>query len=77
MATLLRADPAPAFVAPALHDQRQRRLAAWNRERLAPTLPAADWELTLARDYQMLRLEGEFMEALRDGGRRRGGAGAR
>ena len=66
MATLLCADPAPAFVAPTLHDQRQRRLAAWNRDRLSPTFPAADWELNLARDYQMLRLEGEFMEELRD-----------
>lgn len=66
MATLFRADPAPAFGAPALDDQAQRTLAAWNRERLAPSFPAADWALNLARDQRMLRAEGDFLEALRD-----------
>jgi hypothetical protein len=66
MATLPRVDQAPAFVAPLLDHDIQRSLAAWNRERLAPAFPAADWELTLARHHQMLRVEGDFMESLRD-----------
>jgi len=65
MATLFRADPAPSFVLSALDDTAQRRLAIWNRERLAPAFPASDWALRLARDLQMLRVEGEFMEKLR------------
>ena len=65
MATHFRADPAPIFVASARDDQLQRRLAVWNRERLAPAFPTADWALKLARDNRMLRAEGEFMEELR------------
>jgi Iron-containing redox enzyme len=42
-----------------------RPLAEWNRRRLSPSLPAQDWELDLARDHRMLRLEGNFLEALR------------
>jgi len=66
MATLFRAGPAPSFVAPALDEETQRRLAVWNGARLAPSFPAADWSFQLARDHQMLRLEGYFLEALRD-----------
>lgn len=65
MATSPSAAPALSFVAPALDELSQRKLAAWNRERLAPAFPTADWLLKLARDQQMLRLEGEFLEALR------------
>ncbi len=65
MATLLSADPAPQFSAPALDDEAQRDLARWNRDRLAPAFPTPAWELQLAREHQMLRLEGRFMEALR------------
>lgn len=65
MATLLRADPAPQFNAPALDAQAQRDLARWNHDRLSPAFPAPDWELQLAREHQMLRLEGRFMEELR------------
>ena len=64
MATLARArhEPAgPAF----LNDQVQRELARWNRERLAPGLAGPDWEMQLARDHQMQRLEGAFLEGLR------------
>ena len=43
----------------------QRRLAMWNRQRLAPAFPGPDWAMQLARDNRMLRLEGEFLEALR------------
>ena len=65
MATLFSADPAPQFPAPALDHEVQRDLARWNRDRLSPAFPAPDWELQLAREHQMLRLEGRFMEALR------------
>ena len=66
MATQLRADQLPPLApGPAVRDF-QRRLAGWNRDRLAPAFPQADWELALARDQQMLRLEGRFIESLRD-----------
>jgi len=65
MATLLSADPAPQLSAPALDHQVQRDLARWNRDRLSPAFPTPAWELHLAREHQMLRLEGRFIEALR------------
>jgi len=65
MATLFRPDTEHRAAAPYLTDETQRVLARWNRERLAPSLPTADWELRLARDGQLLRLEGAFLEALR------------
>lgn len=43
----------------------QQRLALWNRDRLAPQMPAHDWRETLDRDHVMLRLEGAFIEELR------------
>ncbi|WP_380871723.1 hypothetical protein ACFB49_26770 [Sphingomonas sp. DBB INV C78] len=43
----------------------QRELAHWNRERLAPQFPHADWQATMERDTRMLRLEGGFIEELR------------
>ncbi|MGZ8360686.1 MAG: iron-containing redox enzyme family protein [Allosphingosinicella sp.] len=48
-----------------LNDEIQRSLAEWNQRRLDPGLPQPDWELKLARDHHMLRLEGNFLEALR------------
>lgn len=48
-----------------LTDSFQRGLAHWNRERLQPAFPAADWQRTLDRDQRMLRLEGAFLEELR------------
>ena len=48
-----------------LVDSFQRGLAHWNRERLQPGFPAADWQRTLERDLRMLRLEGAFLEELR------------
>lgn len=48
-----------------LTDSFQRGLAHWNRERLAPQFPEADWQATLERDTRMLRLEGGFIEELR------------
>ena len=47
-------------------DSLQRGLAHWNHERLAPGFPHEDWQKTLERDVRMLRLEGGFIEALRD-----------
>jgi len=65
MATLPRPDPAPAESL-FLTDSCQRRLARWNSERLVPAFPGADWELRLERDHRMLRLEGSFLESLRE-----------
>jgi len=48
-----------------LTDSFQRGLAHWNRERLEPGFPTADWHMTLDRDTRMLRLEGAFVEELR------------
>jgi len=48
-----------------LTDSFQRGLAHWNRERLAPGFPSADWTKQFDRDQRMLRLEGGFIETLR------------
>ncbi len=48
-----------------LTDSFQRGLAHWNRERLQPGFPAADWQKRLERDLRMTRLEGGFLEELR------------
>jgi hypothetical protein len=48
-----------------LTDSFQRGLAHWNRERLAPGFPTADWQKLLERDLRMTRLEGGFIEDLR------------
>ena len=48
-----------------LTDSFQRGLAHWNRERLQPSFPDADWQKTMERDLRMARLEGGFMEELR------------
>jgi hypothetical protein len=49
----------------------QRGLANWNRKRLAPALPTDDWRHDLERDHRMLRLEGAFLEELREDVRER------
>lgn len=49
-----------------LTDGVQQQLARWNRDRLSPRLPDADWRFTMDRDQQMLALEGQFIELLRD-----------
>ena len=43
----------------------QRRLASWNRKRLAPAFPGDCWQKDLEADLVMLRLEGGFIEELR------------
>ncbi len=50
-----------------LNDNFQQQLAHWNRERLAPQFPSDDWQRTIASDATMLRLEGGFLEELRQG----------
>lgn len=46
-------------------EEVQRALAQWNSERFAPSFPEADYEIALARDAEMRRLEGHFVEELR------------
>jgi hypothetical protein len=65
MATLYREETPSDSARPFLDAPVQRNLAQWNHRRLSPGLPGLDWELKLARDHQMLRLEGNFLEALR------------
>ncbi len=48
-----------------LNDAFQRRLAHWNHDRLAPQFPTDDWQQHIAADASMLRLEGGFVEELR------------
>jgi pyrroloquinoline quinone (PQQ) biosynthesis protein C len=47
-------------------DEVQQRLARWNRDRLDPRLPDPNWSTAIEHDAAMLRLEGEFIEALRE-----------
>jgi len=48
-----------------LCDRFQQELARWNRARLAPGFPTADWQQQLHNDLTMQRLEGAFLEELR------------
>src|SRR5687768_17191446 len=48
-----------------LEERFQQQLARWNRRRLAPGFPTADWQAAIAEDATMLRLEGGFLEELR------------
>ena len=57
----LNQDPVSQFFT----DSFQRGLAHWNRERLQPAFPEADWPKLLERDLRMARLEGGFVEELR------------
>src|SRR5437868_2016231 len=60
-APLLLGDGSPAF-----GDRLfQRRLAWWNRRRLAVSRPSADWRERLAEDHAMQQAEGQFIEAFR------------
>lgn len=62
---MLHAISEPYRTAQFLTDSFQRGLSHWNRERLRPGLPGADWQRVLDRDMRMLRLEGGFLEELR------------
>jgi hypothetical protein len=55
----------PALAPTPLCAKTQRQLAHWNHIRLAPAFPEMDWVDTLAADFEMRRLEGEFVEELR------------
>ena len=50
---------------PHVDEDMQRELARWNHERLKPQFPGSEWEMQLARDHRMAKLEGRFLEALR------------
>jgi hypothetical protein len=66
MATIFAWDEASAFPSPALSSRFQRRLAHWNRQRLAPRLPDPDWRDELERDHEMRWVEVAFLEELRE-----------
>ena len=51
--------------APKIDEQVQRKLAHWNEQRLEPQFPGGEWEMQLARDHRMAKVEGEFLEGLR------------
>ena len=57
---------APAAPSQFLNHDFQSSLARWNRERLAPAFPTDEWQSALDRDQKMLRLEGGFLEELRN-----------
>jgi hypothetical protein len=65
MATIFAWDEAPASRPDPLSGAYQRRLAHWNRERLAPSLPGDDWRGRIDRDHDMRWLEVAFLEGLR------------
>ena len=46
-------------------DEQQRRLLAFNRQRLSPGCIADDWRERLEQDHRILVAEGEFIEAER------------
>jgi len=64
MATKFR-DEAVDATSQFLNDPFQQGLAHWNRRRLAPGFPCAEWQAMLAEDARMQRLEGGFIEELR------------
>ncbi len=43
----------------------QQRLSRWNHVRLDPAVPTQDWESDLGEELEMRRLEGRFVETLR------------
>jgi hypothetical protein len=49
-----------------LNEAVQRQLAHWNQQRLAPRLPDPDWAERSKRDNDMIELERELLEELRD-----------
>jgi hypothetical protein len=65
LATRIQGGAAPAG-SQFLNDDFQQGLARWNRERLEPGFPAADWQDRIDADARTQRLEGAFLEELRD-----------
>ena len=66
MATSFTADAASCGVQRFFTDEFQRGLSRWNRARLAPGFPDQDWPGAEERDARLRRLEGEFLDALRE-----------
>jgi hypothetical protein len=66
MATRIRPGADDAAPLTFLTDDFQRALASWNHDRLQPGFPEADWQKRLDADTRMLRLEGAFLEELRE-----------
>jgi hypothetical protein len=66
MATIFAWDAATTARPDILSSSFQRRLAHWNRDRLAPRLPHDDWREELDRDHEMRSLEVLFLEELRE-----------
>ena len=64
MATIFKWEPR-TYSADLFGEEVQRRLAHWNRERLAPRLPDDNWQARLQEDREMLDLQGRFIERLR------------
>lgn len=52
---------------PSHADAFHRQLAHWNRERLAPQFPSANWAAVQKRNARMHGAETEFLEELREG----------
>ena len=65
MASLFQWD-APAALHPCADADLQRRLAEWNRTRLAPQFPTVNWRAEIDRDAWMRRAETGFLERLRE-----------
>jgi hypothetical protein len=65
MATLFKWDRSAAAAHPARDAELQRRLARWNRERLTPRLPNAQWQAEIEDEARLRVLEVDFLEALR------------
>jgi Iron-containing redox enzyme len=65
MASLYQWD-APAAPHPARDADLQRRLAEWNRSRLAPQFPTPNWRAEIDRDAWMRRAEIGLLERLRE-----------
>ncbi|QIK78124.1 iron-containing redox enzyme family protein [Sphingomonas piscis] len=64
MATLFKWEARPASI-DLFGEEIQRRLAHWNRDRLAPRFPDEDWSDRLHTDTEMLELQAAFLERLR------------
>ncbi|MBS90781.1 iron-containing redox enzyme family protein [Sphingobium sp.] len=63
--TAISSPSSPRCQSQFLNDDFQQRLARWNRDRLAPSLPPDDWREIERRDIQKARLEIGFVEYLR------------
>ena len=63
--SLCAPDTAPPTPPPLRGDAIQRALAHWNRARLAPQFPPADWAAHQAEQARLAALEVAFLEALR------------